>query len=128
MKRNLLLAALLTASLLPVTHSQTKSPSLQPTVGDGKLNHYQLIWHDEFDGDAVNTVEWNYRKGERFWSTQRPENVSVADGKLRLTLKKEKFGASEYTAGGLISKREFKFGYYETRLKMPRGKGWHTSF
>ena len=89
---------------------------------------YKLVWHDEFDGKAVNTKEWNYRTGERFWSTQRPENVSVADGKLRIALKKEKFGTTEYMAGGVITKREFKYGYYEARLKMPRGKGWHTSF
>jgi len=97
-------------------------------VTDGSLSGYKLVWRDEFDGASVNTSEWHYRTGERFWSTQRPENVSVAAGKLRLALKKEKFGASEYTAGGIISKREFKFGFYEARIKMPRGKGWHTSF
>jgi alpha-L-fucosidase len=107
---------------------QAQSPFVQPAVADGSLSGYKLAWRDEFDGTAVNTSEWNYRTGERYWSTQRPENVSVVDGKLRLALKKEKFGNTDYTAGGLISKREFKFGYYEARLKMPRGKGWHTSF
>ncbi len=112
--------------LLSSVQSQTKR--FAPQVSDGSLAGYELVWHDEFDGRAVKTNEWNYRTGERFWSTQRPENVSVADGKLRLALRKERVGKTEYTAGGLISKREFKFGYYEARLKMPRGKGWHTSF
>ena len=34
----------------------------------------------------------------------------------------------DYTAGGLISKPAFGHGYYEARLKMPKGRGWHTSF
>jgi predicted GH43/DUF377 family glycosyl hydrolase len=123
-----ILIAHLALFALPFLAVQAQTPSIQPSVNDGSLSGYKLAWHDEFDGVAVNTNEWNYRTGERFWSTQRPENVSVADGKLRLTLKKEKLGNTDYTAGGLISKREFKFGYYEARLKMPRGKGWHTSF
>jgi predicted GH43/DUF377 family glycosyl hydrolase len=114
--------------LSPLTSVRVQKQRITPYVSDGSLAGYKLVWHDEFDGKTVNTNDWNYRTGERFWSTQRPENVSVADGKLRLALKKEKFANTDYTAGGLISKREFKFGYYEARLKMPHGKGWHTSF
>jgi beta-glucanase (GH16 family) len=33
-----------------------------------------------------------------------------------------------YTAGGIISKRLFRFGYYESSFKVPPGAGWHTSF
>lgn len=104
------------------------SQSVTPLSVDGKLKGYSLSWHDEFDGNSVNKSEWNFRTGERFWSTQRAENVSVADGKLKLSLRKERFQGSEYTAGGLISKRGFRHGYYEARIKMPRGMGWHTSF
>ncbi len=28
----------------------------------------------------------------------------------------------------MISKREFKYGYYETRFRSPAGEGWHVSF
>lgn len=128
LKRVFLLVVTLAAWPSSTANSQTNDKTIQPHVSDGSLKNYRLAWRDEFNGGKVNTNEWNYRTGERYWSTQRPENVSVADGKLRLALKKEKFGNSDYTAGGLISKREFKFGYYEARLKMPRGKGWHTSF
>lgn len=128
MKRILVASLACFLFALSIVTGRTQTPSIRPAVNDGSLSGYKLVWHDEFDGKAVNTNEWNYRTGERFWSTQRPENVSVADGKLRVILKKEKFGNTEYTAGGLITKREFKFGYYEARGKMPRGKGWHTSF
>ena len=33
-----------------------------------------------------------------------------------------------YTAGGVISKQAFRYGYYEARFRVPPGAGWHTSF
>lgn len=89
---------------------------------------YSLIWQDEFDGQALNKSEWNLRTGERFASINKAENVSVADGMLRIALKKQKAGKLDYTSGGVISKREFKYGYYETRFRSPPGVGWHVSF
>jgi len=63
---------------------------LKPTspIGPG----YALAWHDEFDGDRLDTGKWTYRIDTRFWSVQRAENVSVADGCLCLALKKGKAG------------------------------------
>ena len=89
---------------------------------------YTLAWADEFDGAALNRARWFHRTGERYWSTQQPENVSVHDGFLWLACKKEKTPKSDYTAGGVISKNVFRYGYYEARLKVPPTKGWHTSF
>ena len=80
---------------------------------------YRLTWHDEFDGDRLDTGKWTYRIDTRFWSMQRAENVSVADGCLRLALKKEKQGEFEYTAGGVISRETFQYGYYEARFRCP---------
>ncbi len=89
---------------------------------------WQLSFSDEFNGTQLDATKWDYRLGTRFWSEQRPQNVSVGGGLLRLALKKEASGELQYTAGGIISKEQFRYGYYEARLKMPRGKGWHTSF
>ncbi len=89
---------------------------------------YQLAFSDDFDGASINTEKWNFRTGPRMWSEQRAANVTVRDGTLRLALKKEKAGDLDYTAGGLISKQAFRYGYYEARVKMPAGRGWHTSF
>ena len=100
------------------------TPRLPREVAQG----YVLKWQDEFDGDSVNKTEWTFRNDERFASRNLPQNVAVADGKLRIALKKEKNGKLDYTAGGVISKREFKYGYYEASFKSPAGAGWHTSF
>ncbi len=89
---------------------------------------YKLVWADEFNGDKLNPGEWIYRTGVRYWSTQVPESVSVHDGSLWLACRKQKVGNSDYTAGGIISKRFFRYGYFESRFKVPPTKGWHTSF
>ena len=89
---------------------------------------YRLAWQDEFDGTALDTAKWQYRTDTRFWSKQLPANVSVADGLLNLHLKKEAVDAVEYTAGGVISRDRVRYGYYESLLKVPPGRGWHTSF
>jgi len=92
------------------------------------LPGYKLSWADEFDGDKLDTAKWDYRTDSKHWSTQKPENVSVADGRLKLAAKKENAGGKEYTGGGVISKMAFKYGYYEAKFKVPPGAGWHTSF
>jgi beta-glucanase (GH16 family) len=92
------------------------------------VQNYTLSWSDEFDGAALDPNKWHYRTDSKMWSTQLPANVSVADGKLVIALKKEKAGDKNYTGGGIVSKREFEYGYYEARFKVPPGAGWHTSF
>ena len=89
---------------------------------------YRLAWADEFEGSQLDPGRWICRTGERYWSTQRAENVSVHDGCLWLAGRKEKTAKSDYTAGGVISKRVFNYGYYEARFKVPPTAGWHTSF
>lgn len=92
------------------------------------LPGYRYAWGDEFDGAKLDTDKWSYRTGPRMWSEQRPANVSVADGRLRLAGLKEAAGDLKYTAGGVISKRLFRYAYYEASFKVPPGAGWHTSF
>jgi beta-glucanase (GH16 family) len=92
------------------------------------LPGYRLAWSDEFNGSTLNTNRWHYRTGKRLLSVQRPQNVSVTNGLLRIALKKEKAGDAQYTAGGVISREQFKYGYYEARFRCPSAAGWHTSF
>lgn len=107
-----------------------QTSATQPTLKNPSdaLPGYGLIWADEFNDGKLDASKWNFRTDSKMWSTQKPENVSVADGKLRLTLKKEKAKGKEYTGAGVISKQEFKYGFYEARMKVPAGAGWHTSF
>jgi len=89
---------------------------------------YTLAWSDDFDGQKLDAGKWVYRTDSKMWSTQKPENVTVADGRLQLHVKKEDAGGKHYTGAGVISKQAFKYGYYESKFKVPPGAGWHTSF
>ncbi len=91
---------------------------------------YKLSWADEFDGTALDTTKWDYRTDSKHWSTQLPANVTIANGVLSLNLKQETvpINGMQYSGAGVISKRAFRYGYYETRMKTPPFSGWHTSF
>ncbi len=105
----------------------TSDPSVQPYAGT-PVSGYQLAWSDEFNSNAVDTAKWDFRTGVRFWSVQQPQNNAVTNGVLQILLKKETVGTNQYTSGGLISKKAVRHGYYEARMRVPPGRGWHTSF
>jgi hypothetical protein len=90
---------------------------------------YELAWSDEFDGSSLDRSKWGYRTDTKHWSTQLPRNVSVGDGNLVISLNRvAATGGDEYTGGGVISKAAFGYGYYESRMRIMAGKGWHSSF
>ena len=113
---SLVLLLLATTSLPAETNPPTPPPG------------YKLAWSDEFDGTTLDTAKWDYRTDSKLWSTQKAENVSLSDGILKLHLKKEDAGTMHYAGAGVISKLAFRYGYYEARMKVPPGAGWHTSF
>ena len=121
MKIQLLILASLTITMTSCV-AQTNSPAAAPLPG------YKLVWADEFNDGKLDTNKWDFRTDSKMWSTQKPENVSVRDGKILLAVKKEEAGDKHYTGAGVISKQAFKYGYYESRFKLPPGAGWHTSF
>lgn len=89
---------------------------------------YQLAWADEFDGTKVDTKKWFSRIDSNWGSTQQAANVSVHGGKLWIELRRENARGKKHTGGGVISRRNFAYGYYEARFKVPATIGWHTSF
>lgn len=123
-------AALLAAAVaLPGTAAP--HPSAAPadgTVTTPAGSGYALVFDDEFNGSTVDSTVWNFRTDEKAKSAQLARNVSEGGGVLSVALKKEAYDGYAYTAGGVVSRRSFRYGYYETRAKTPAGAGWHTSF
>ena len=103
-------------------------PKVQPYQGTELSAPYQLAWSDEFASGKVDEERWYYRVDSKLWSAQLARNNSVSDGLFRIHLKKEQVGNYQYTGGGIITKTLFRYGYYETRMKVPSGQGWHSSF
>ncbi|MFI6676068.1 family 16 glycosylhydrolase [Kribbella sp. NPDC050470] len=114
----LLAAGLVT--LPPASSVAGATPSL-PVPG------YQLAWSDEFDGTRLDTGSWFYREGEKAICSNNPGNVTVSDGSMRIALKREDRNGKPYTCGGVISRKTFGYGYYETRAKLWGYKGFHSA-
>ncbi len=104
--------------------------STQPPVQPGDENFDNLVFEDNFDvNGAPDASKWSYDLGAGGWGnnevqsyTNAAGNVIVADGNLKITLKKE---GSSYTSARLKSenKFEFKYGKIEFRAKLPTGGG-----
>ncbi len=89
---------------------------------------YKLVFSDEFDGDQIDTKKWNFRLVDKLLSALQMDNVTQKNGHLEIALRKESVAGKDYTAGGIISKQTFVYGYYEARFKTPPAEGWHTAF
>jgi beta-glucanase (GH16 family) len=124
--------------LLPVFGAACSglSPTNQPTpiaVPDG----WNLIWHDEFDGQTIDTQNWTYDLGAGGWGngeaqyyTSRPENARLENGMLVIEARQEKYEDSYYTSARLKTQglQNFQYGRIEARLKVPSGKGLWPAF
>lgn len=88
---------------------------------------YRPVFVDEFSGPRLDESRWMYRTDVKGESSQRPENVFLRDGRLVIALRREQHRGKNYTGGGVISRPAFRYGYFEARVKMHGGSGWHQS-
>ena len=111
---------------------------------------YILVWNDEFDGDTLDLTKWSYQIGdglfyglnnwgnaEQQYYTDREENVSVADGVLKITAQKEenRYEKYSFTSGRIrtvTDENEVLFattyGRVEARIQMIGGNGIWPAF
>ncbi len=101
---------------------------------------YKLAWSDEFNTTTLNTSEWYYRTDAKHQSVQLRENVTF-DGislVLNLTELSQPIQGKKYAGAGIVTKKRFRYGYYEVRAKMGDAinhdgdnltdEGWHHAF
>jgi beta-glucanase (GH16 family) len=119
------------------------------TVGEQPAEiGWDLVWADEFGGTELDRNKWMPEQScwgggnqERQCYTDRPENIRVSDGILRLKARKEKFTGpdrppeigknpnpqktQEYTSGKVrtLGLAGWKYGKVEFRAKPPKGQG-----
>jgi len=82
------------------------------------------LWnYDLGDGSARGLVGWG--NNELQYYTDRPENVVVENGMLKITALEESFQGSGYTSARLLTQGKYqkKFGRFEARMKLPWGQG-----
>jgi beta-glucanase (GH16 family) len=110
---------------------QTISKSIQVTVAVSQ----SLVWSDEFNvAGAPDPAKWGYDIGtgsggwgnnELEYYTNRPENVIISGGTLKITAKAEAYSGSTYTSARMLTKDKFsfKYGKVEFSAKLPTGAG-----
>lgn len=101
---------------------------------------YQLVWEDDFTGAAgaaPDPSNWGYDIGTGWgnnqleWTSDRRENSALdGNGNLVITARRESFNGREYTSARLTTagKREFTYGRFEARIKLPVGQGIWPAF
>ena len=98
-----------------------------------QLDGYNLLWHDEFEGDTLNENIWTREVREVGWTNNElqayvdsTDNVFVKDGNLVLkAIQTDEGGKKSYTSGKVNSqnKADFQYGKVVARAKVPKGKG-----
>jgi beta-glucanase (GH16 family) len=121
-----------------------------PTVNKRlpKVPGWQLVWHDEFDGVALDRSKWDFDIGNGFYDyknqawvpgwgneelqyyTDAPANVQVQGGQLTIRAQKESLHGCGYTSARLKTRKRdgtalftTLFGRVEFRAQVPWGKG-----
>ncbi|PYE55274.1 carbohydrate binding domain-containing protein [Deinococcus yavapaiensis] len=137
------------ARVLLVTLTFMLAASGTPTLANSQEASSQLVWSDEFSSPSLDLGKWSYQLGNGFMSgnqyvagwgnneleyyTDRSQNVSVEDGHLVITARREAYtgqaGAAQatfdWTSGRLRTAGKFSraYGKFEIRAKLPTGKG-----
>ena len=121
-------------ALYDLTGGTVPTPPAMPTPS---VSYNTLVWSDEFNGTSVDTSNWTFETGVGMngWGNQeleyyRTENATVSGGMLLIQAKKENYRGSSYTSARLKTqgKREFLYGRFEARVKLPYGQGIWPAF
>ena len=97
---------------------------------------WELVWSDEFDGDAVDPARWDTQLGNGCpnlcgwgngeFQNYTAENAVVSDGTLKITAEQEINGTdTTYTSARLrtLDRGDWTYGRFEIRAKLPTGQG-----
>ena len=93
-----------------------------------------LVWSDEFEYTGLpDPSKWGYDVGGHGWGNRelqyytqnRTQNARVENGVLVIEARREAFQNRNYTSARVISKNkgDWKYGRFEIRAKLPRGRG-----
>jgi licheninase len=119
-------------SAFTVTNSVYTGPVGRPAKA-------RLVWHDEFNGRALDKRKWRYdtarnkqgwfNKELQYYSAGWPQNLRVANGRLVIAARRETpssapdWGGQHYTSAKIVSNQAWTYGFYEVRAKLPCARG-----
>ncbi len=94
----------------------------------------KLVWSDEFSNNGgpdpskwhVMNVPQSPNNEKQYYKSSG--NAECHNGILSIIAKKENFGGKQYTSAKLISTKEFTYGVFEMKAKLPKGRGYCRNF
>lgn len=114
---------------------QESAPDNNISVPEG----YRLVWNDEFDqGTTLNTAWWTHEEQGPGWVNNELQTyvdgqaagrrvTEIADGKLSINCFKA--GSTIYSGRVYANvSKGWKYGWFEARIKLPKGKGTWPAF
>lgn len=122
---------------VPVPVKQDGKPETPGSPDIDTPDGYKLVWHDEFDeGTEPLSENWWYETGAGGWGNNELQNyvagkhageqlAKVENGVLRIICKK--IDGNVYSIR-MNTNENWKYGYFEARLKLPSGKGTWPAF
>jgi beta-glucanase (GH16 family) len=104
---------------------------MTPSGPELDLTGYELVFEDEFEGDALDLTKWTHRgEGRQRGGFSADHQVRVENGNMIIKgeyLENGKFGPGWY-AGMVKVKDDYKFGYFEIRCICNPGGGFWSAF
>ena len=123
--------------VIPVT-IDLSGEDVTPDQGYTTPLHYdgwELVWHDEFDGNTINPDHWVFETGDGCphlcgWGNNelqyyRQQNAWVEGGVLTIEARRESFGTRNYTSARMKTQgnQSFMYGRIDIRALLPEGQG-----
>ncbi|WP_088862635.1 glycoside hydrolase family 16 protein [Thermococcus celer] len=134
-----------TSSQVQNTTETTPVEEVPQVLHEGNRT-WELIWHDEFNGNAVNEEYWTFEigNGQAYgvpgWGNNEleyytPNNTVIENGVLVIEARKEwvtdQYGTYMYTSSRMKTEGKVEFEppvRIEARMKFPKGKGLWPAF
>lgn len=117
---------------------EVKNEAIEP---DTAIEGWELVFHDEFNGDKLDTSVWSHQlgTGSQFGLTDwgnnekqyyKEDNVYLEDGSMVIEAKEETYEGKPYTSGRITTMDSFSkaYGRFEARIQMPLGEGFWPAF
>ncbi|TWT66763.1 Glucan endo-1,3-beta-glucosidase A1 precursor [Posidoniimonas polymericola] len=106
--------------------------NVAPAVVVPDVSGWRLVWHDEFEGSALDQTKWEALDRRDSHNNEKqyyhPDQVVVADGLLQITAIDQPRAGKQYQSGLLVSRQIFGPGRFEARVDLPTSQGMWPAF
>lgn len=100
---------------------------------------WKLVWADEFEGDTLNTNDWNYQiepagrfnnEWQRYTNSTNNAYVENSNLVIKAIYDEAGHGINHYTSARMntAGKQTWKYGKISARIKLPYGQGIWPAF